>query len=557
MKPPENPRNHHPEECRRLLASLSDSIPSVRSFRGRWTAVSATLDRLRAALNEIAGLTGTDLSHQLLRSLSQTLTLILSLSTQCRLPEPAAGRLRTQSDLIAAAASLDQQADDAEFLIRTGDLVNPLPCNSRLEALRAEARTLVTRLQIGTLASRIPALDSLIAMLDGDEKNILIAIAQGLLPALLRLLDFAFLSNSEARDKVISALSIVSSVESCRPLLVAADETLLVSHLFRLLVEPDGCGSSKEKACATLLVLTLEKDIAMTVGSAPTICIILDICRSGTPPAAAAAAGILKNLSALPDIRLNLVQENCIPVMIRILQSGTILAQENAVSCLSNLAAGEENQSIKLTICQEGGLDCIRNYWEASSADNRDLQPAITLLRNLSSSNYFAGIILSAGFLPLMIQALDSASARTRTETAEAISGLVLASMKPDIERVKCAVPGLVRMLEAKGVEEKEVALKVLASLMTFDACRRLMRKDEKGILSIIMLLNPLVCNVQKKYSVAVLLAVARTRRCRNLVVASGARGFLPQLRSLRVEGAEKLSELLSKGKLLGVFPRS
>lgn len=550
--PPEKPAiNHHLEECRRLLVSLSDSIPSALSFRGRWTAVSATLQRLRVALDEIAGLAETDLSQELLSHLSQTLTSILSLSNQCRSPDPPFGRLRTQSDLAAASASLHQQADDAEFLIRTGDLLDPLPRNSRLEALRAEARTLVARLQIGTLASRIPALDSLIAMIHGDDKATLIAVAQGLFPALMRLLDFASLSNSEAREKVISALSIVSSVESCRPLLVA-DEALLLSHLSRVLAEPNGCGSSKENACITLRVLTREKDIAMAIGSAPTVRIILDICRSSTPPAQAAAAGVLKDLSALPELHPNLVEENGIPVLIRVLRSGTILAQGNAASCLSNLAAGEgnQNQTIKLAIFQEGGLDCIRNYWLASAADNRDLEPAIRLLRNLSSSNYFAGVILSAGFLPLIIQALDSASARTRTEAAEAVSGLALASMKPDTERVERAVPRLVKMLDAKGAEEKEVALKVLASLMTFSTCRRLMRKDEKGILSLIMLLDPLVCNVQKKYSISVLLAVVQTRRCRNLVLASGARGFLPWLQSMRVEGAEKLSELLSKGNL-------
>lgn len=556
MKPPESHRSHHLDECRHLLLSLSHSIPAVRSFFGRWAAVSATLSRLRAAVDKIASLPGNELSDNLLRFLSETLILTLSISNQCNNPDPPAGRLRTQSDLAAAAASLDQHAADAEFLLRSGALLDPLPApsSSRREALRAEARSLITRLQIGTVSSRIPALDSLISMLLGDDKNVMIAATQGLVPALVRLLDCASLSHPEAREKAVTAIARVSSLDSCRQLLVS-EASFLASHLSRVLVEPDGVGSAKEKACATLQALTLQKDISMTVGSGGTISILLETCRSGTPPAQAAAAGVLKNLTAVPELREKLIEENAVPVLIRVLQSGTVLARENSASCLSNLTSGEDNQSIKLAIFQQGVLDCIRNYWEAPAVDNRDLEPAIRLLRNLSSTSVFSEIILSSGFLPRIILALDSSSAGTRIEAIRAVSELALVCTNK--EGLDYALPKIVRMLEAKEADEKEAAVKALASLMSFSICRRLMRKDEKGILNLIMLLDTSVCNVEKKHIVIILLAVAQTRRCRKLMVASGACGLLPRLESMEVEGAKKLSELLAKGKLLGVFPRN
>ncbi|XP_020592321.1 uncharacterized protein LOC110032884, partial [Phalaenopsis equestris] len=498
-----------------------------------------------------------DLSDDLLRFLSQTLTLTLSISHQCRYLEPPSGRLQTQSDLAAAAASLDQHAADAEFLLRSGALVDPFASpssSSRREALRTEVRSLITRLQIGTVASRIPALDSLILMLHGDDKNVIIAATQGLVPALVRLLDCASLSNSQAREKAVAAIARVSSLESCRHLLVS-EASFLVSHLSRVLVEPDGDGSAKEKACVVLQTLTLQKDIAMTVGSGGTISILLETCRSGTPSAQAAAIGVLKNLAAVPELRENLIEENAVPVLIRVLQSGTLLARENSTSCLCNLTAGEDNHSIKLALVQQGVLDCLRNYWEAPATDNRDLEPAIRLLRNLSSSIVFSEIIISSGFLSRIILALDCSSAGTRTEAMSAVSELALVCTNKD--GLDCAMPKIVRTLEAKGAEEKVAAVKALASLMTFSVCRRLMRKDEKGILTLITLLDSSVCNVEKKHIVTVLLAVAQSRRCRKLLVASGARGLLPRLESMDFEGAKKLCELLSKGKLLGVFPRS
>ncbi|PKU74502.1 uncharacterized protein LOC110107440 [Dendrobium catenatum] len=554
MKPPENHQSQHLEECRHLLSSLSESIPAVRSFLGRWAAVSATLGRLRPAVDEIAGFPANELSDDFLCFLSQTLALTLSISNQCRNPDPPAGRLQTQSELAAAAASLDQLAADADFLLRSGALLDPLSppsSSSRRETLRAEAQSVIIRLQIGTVASRISALDSLMSILNGDDKNVIIAAAQGLVPALVRLLDFASLSHPEVREKAVAVIARVSSLESCRHLL-ASEAAFLVSHLSRVLIEPDGVGSTKEKACFALQALTIQKDIAMTVGTNGTISILLETCRSGTPPAQAAAAGVLKNLAAVLELREKLIEENAVPVFVRVLQSGTIQARENSIFCLSNLTTGEDNQTIKLTILQQGVLDCIRDYWDSPAHDNRDLRPAISLLRNLSSSSVFSEIILSSGFLPRIIRALDSSSAGTRIEAIRAVSDLTLFCTNK--EGVEYAMPKIVRMLEAKGAEEKEAAVKALASMMTFSVCRRLMRKDEKGILNLILLLNS---SVEKKHIVTVLLAVAQSRRCRKLMVTSGARGLLPWLESMEVEGAKKLSELLAKGKLLGVFPRN
>ncbi|PKA56900.1 U-box domain-containing protein 12 [Apostasia shenzhenica] len=568
MKPPEG--DNRLGDCRSLLASLSEAIPAVRSFRGRWKAISATLDRLRTAVNDIADLPGNELSDELLSSLSQTLAVTLSLFQSCCAPEPPAGRLRAQSDLAAAASFLDQHAADADLLLRSGALLDPLPpkipassaCTAkkgtvRREALRNEARTLVTRLQIGSVASRVAALSSLMVLIGGDDKNVVIAAAQGLVPALVRFLDYSSQSYPDATEKAVGAIARVSSVESCRYLLVAEGNSLL-SHLFRVLVEPDGSGSTKEKACAALETLTFQRDVAMSVGAGGSISVVLQTCRTGTPPAQATAAGVLKHLAAQKELRQNFLLEGAVPVLIQILRSGTVLAQENAAACLSNLIAGEEEQNLKLDIFQEGGLDCLRNYWETAAANHRDLEPAIRFLRNLSSSTFWAELILSFGFLFRIILALDSSSGSIRIEAARAVAELGNASTeKSSKEGVEQAVPRLTRMLEAKGAEEKEAAVTALASLMPFPICRRMMRKDEKGIINVIMLLDPLVCNVEKKHAVSVLLAISQARQCRKLVVAAGARGFMPWLESTQVEGAKRLSEILAKGKLLGVFPRS
>ncbi|CAL9770878.1 unnamed protein product [Musa acuminata subsp. burmannicoides] len=544
--------------CRRLLASLSAAASDAQSFRSRWTSVSAAVARLSAALDDLPALPTNPLAADLLRSLAQTLAPALDLAAHCRSPEPPAARLRTQSDIAAASAALHQLAADADLLLRSGTLPEPpspppeaAGGSSRRELVRVEARSLVTRLQIGSSASRISALDSLLDLLREDDKNVVVVAAHGVVPALVRLLDSTAVAASchEARDKAAAAIARISAVPSCRHLLLAEGATLL-NHLARVL-ESEG-GAAKEKACVALQTLTLTRENAIIIGSRGGIAALLEICRAGTPSAQATAAAVLKNLATVQELRQNFLEENGVPVLLRVLASGIALAQENAVGCLCNLSAGEESQSIKLSIFKEGALECIKNYWEAGgSADDRNLEPAIGLLRNLASFRYIAEIIVTAGFLPLIIAALEDSKPGTRTEAAKSVAelGLVIRRTRKELGD---AVSRLVRMLEAKAVEEKEAATRALASLMSFPGYQRLLRKEEKGIVNVVQLLDPLVLDFDKRYAISVLRSISQSRKCRKQMVAAGACGYLQRLVEMEVDGAKKLLENLGRGKILG-----
>ncbi|MQL87466.1 hypothetical protein Taro_020001 [Colocasia esculenta] len=546
---------------RQLLASLSDSLPAVRSFRGRWSAVSAKLGRLRASLDDLSDLPNLDsnpLSTDLLRSLNQTLGAALDLSLRCHAPDPPAGKLRTQSEISAADGALDQHLADADLLLRTGALLEPprvaerpapLPPGSRRELVRVEARNLVTRLQIGGVASKNAALDELIGLLQEDDKNVLIAAAQGAVPALVRLLD---LPCPETKEKAVAAISRISSIESCRHVLVAEGVPLL-NHLARAL--DSGCGVAKEKACLALQTLTLTKENARAFGSRGGICSLLEICQAGTPSSQAAAAGVLKNLAAIAEIRAALAEESAVTVLVRMCSSGTVTAQENTIACLRNLSSGE-GQDFKFSIYREGGVDCLKNYWDI---DGRILEPAAGLLRNLASCKHISDHLVAAGFVARAVAALSSGSAATRTEAARAVHELANGSNKAakEIGETGC-IPRVVRMLEAKGSEEKEAAVMTLASLLTIAENRRLFRKDDRGILNVVQLLDPLLPTVNKKYPISVLASVSQSSKCRKRMVEVGACGFLQRLVDMEVEGARRLLEILGKGKMIwGVFTRT
>ena len=117
-------------------------------------------------------------------------------------------------------------------------------------------------------------------------------------------------------------------------------------------------------------------------------------------------------------------------------------------------------------------------------------------------------------------------------------------------------VSALVRMLDGKAIEEKEAAAKALSTLVICPWNRKIFRKEEKGIVGTVQLLDPLIKNLDKKWPIAVLAALVHSKKCRKQMVAAGACLHLPKLVESDVEGAKKLLDGLGRGKLWGVFAR-
>ncbi|ONK58578.1 uncharacterized protein A4U43_C09F14510 [Asparagus officinalis] len=149
-----------------------------------------------------------------------------------------------------------------------------------------------------------------------------------------------------------------------------AESSTILNQLARVLESESGF--SKENACVALKNLTLVKENAIFISSRGGIASLLEICGSGTPSAVAVAAGVLRNLAGVQELRQSCLEENAVPVLIRVLKSGTVIAQENSMGCLCNLAAGtDDDYSIKIAIFKEGVLDCMMDYMEG----DRNSQP--------------------------------------------------------------------------------------------------------------------------------------------------------------------------------------
>ncbi|KAJ4974854.1 hypothetical protein NE237_008028 [Protea cynaroides] len=540
-----------------LISSLMEEIPHVQTFKGKWALIRTKLSDLPTHLNDLSDFPNFSthpLSLELIHSISQTLIDALSLARNCRQPNLSAGKLRTQSDIDAVAAKLHQHIQDCDLLLRSGVLPDAVlvfsaTASSKKEAVRVEARNLITRLQIGNPESKSAAMDSLLGLLQEDDKNVLIAVAQGVVPVLVRLLDSSCL---DMKEKAVSAISRVSMVDSGKHVLLA-EGVLLLNQLLRIL--ESGSGFAKEKACIALQALSFSKENARAIGSRGGISSLLEICHAGTPGSQAVAAGVLRNLAGFPEIRENFIEENAVPVLIELSSSGTAMAQENSIGCLGNLVSSSD-QGLKLLVAREGGIECLKNYWEAAPSV-RNLEDAVGLLTNMASSRVIAEALISEGFLPRLVAVLSCEVSKVRIAAARAVYELGFCTKtRKELGEVGC-IPLLVRMLEAKAVEEREAAAKALSSLMVYVGNTRVFRRDETGIPSTVQLLDPCINSLDKRFPISILASVVQSNRCRKLMVDSGACVYLQKLSEMEIDGARKLLENLRRGKLWGVFPRN
>ncbi|CAN8273346.1 unnamed protein product [Cochlearia groenlandica] len=201
----------------------------------KWSSIRAKLSDLKTHLADFSGSSSNHLALDLLGSARETLQDAVSFAARCDGADLVEGKLKTQSDVDSVAARLDRHVRDAEVLIKNGLLqdnhavaaVSRFAISSKKEVVRLEARDLVIRLQIGGSESKIYAIDSLLELLHENDKNVMISVAQGVVPVLVRLLDSCSFATKE---KIVSVISRISTVESSKHVLVAEGLSLL-NHL--------------------------------------------------------------------------------------------------------------------------------------------------------------------------------------------------------------------------------------------------------------------------------------------------------------------------------------
>ncbi|MBA0879896.1 hypothetical protein Goshw_010741 [Gossypium schwendimanii] len=259
-----------------------------------------------------------------------------------------------QSDLDIASSSLSTHLHDLDLLLRSGVLhqsnsilSHPGPGFDK-DDLGFFIRDVFTQIQIGGIEFKKKALESLLQLLNKDEKSTAVVAKEGNIGYLISLLEVN--SQPLIREQAVLAVSMLASSSQHSRKIIFEEGGL--GPLLRIL--ETGSISLKEKAAIAVEAITAEPENAWAISADGGVSALIEACRSGSQPIQTHAVGALRNVASVEDIRLALGEEGAVPVLVQLLVSGNTATQEKVANCLSILASSGEY--CRALIIQEKGL---------------------------------------------------------------------------------------------------------------------------------------------------------------------------------------------------------
>ncbi|KAL1143576.1 hypothetical protein V6Z11_A11G169300 [Gossypium hirsutum] len=542
MHPPQQPRplSEQPETqppqtlldlITGVLSLLLLSSLTVRSFVGRWQVLRSKLCSLQSSLSSISESphwNDNSLLHNLFPSLLSTLQRLKALSDQCILSSFTGGKLLMQSDLDIASSSLSNHLHDLDLLLRD----------------------LFTRLQIGGIEFKKKALESLLQLLNDNEKSTPLVAKEGNVGYLISLLE----ANSQPliREQAVLAVSVLaSSSEDLRKIVF---EEGGLGPLLRIL--ETGSIALKEKAAIAVEAITADPENTWAISAYGGVSVLIEACRSGSQPTQTHAVGALRNVASVEDIRMALGEEGAVPVLFQLLISGTSAAQEKAANCISILASSGEY--FRALIIQEKGLPRLMHLLQdLSSSDTVE-----HLLRTISSLSVLDSVsrILSSStaFIIQLGEFIKHGNLILQQISACLLSKLSISDGNK--RAISSCISSLVKLMESpKPVGLQEAAAQALVSLLTVRSNRKELVRDEKSVMRLVQMLDPKNEAVSKKFPLMVVTAVlgGGSGGCRKRLTAAGANKHLQSLAEIEVAGAKKALQRLAGNRLKSIFSRT
>ncbi|KAM1716536.1 hypothetical protein EV2_024932 [Malus domestica] len=546
------------------LSLLLHSSLTVRSFVGRWTALHSKLASLHSSVADISDSphwAQNPLLHTLLPQLLSTLQRLTALADQCTDAEFAGGKLLMQSDLDMASSSLSNQLRDLDLLLRSGVLhqsnaivlSHPAPGSDK-EDLSFFIRDLFTRLQIGGVEFKKKALESLLQLLNGDNKSSGLVVREGNVAYLIHLLDFHH--QPSVREQAIFAVCLLATADDDSSRKAVFEEGGL-GPLLRIL--ESGSTHLKEKAAMAVEALTADPENAWAVSAYGGVSVLIEACRSGSPATQTHAAGAIRNVANVEEIKTALGEEGAVPVLIQLLLSGTITAQEKSANCIAILASSDEY--FRALIIQERGLQRLMHLIQ--DLPNSDtLEHVLRAITWLSASDSCSKILSSSTIFLIQLGEFIKQGNTTLQQISASLLAHLLVNVSDGNKRALGSCMGsLVKLMESpKPVGLQESAAQSLVSLLTVRSNRKELVRDEKSVMRLVQMLNAKSHEmVASKFPVAVVAAVLSggSDGCRKRLVAAGAHPHLQRLAEMEVAGAKKALQRLAGSRLKTIFSRT
>lgn len=273
----------------------------------------------------------------------------------------------------------------------------------------------------------------------------------------------------------------------------------------------------------------------------------------------ALAVAALKNVASIEDVRSALVEEGGLPILVDLLASGTIDAQKGSALCIWSLASLGDHE-IQYQIVQAGALlPLLQALHTASGLDLHD-----TVLRAIHALAVVPAAARTLCSSPLFFAQLTDLMCRGGSILLQQMAADMVAELAPGVsdDTKRCMAPCicmLVKMMEtAKPATVQESAGRALLALMTLKFNRKELVRDEKSVTRLLHMLDPRNEEIDKKYPVSVVLALALGggNGTRRRLADSGICQHLQKLAEAEVPGAKKALQRISGNRLKSLLSR-
>ncbi|KAE8701184.1 U-box domain-containing protein 4 [Hibiscus syriacus] len=228
--------------------------------------------------------------------------------------------------------------------------------------------------------------------------------------AITLLVDLLRSPDTKIQENAVTALLNLSINDNNKTAIADANAIEPLIHVLET-----GSPEAKENSAATLFSLSVIEDNKVKIGRSGAIEPLVDLLGNGTPRGKKDAATALFNLSIFHENKARIVQAGAVRHLVDLMDPAAGMV-DKAVAVLANLATIPEGRN---AIGQEGGIPVLVEVVELGSVRGKE-NAAAALLQLCTTSGRFCSMVLQEGAVPPLVALSQSGTPRAR-EKAQAL----------------------------------------------------------------------------------------------------------------------------------------
>ncbi|CAL0309427.1 unnamed protein product [Lupinus luteus] len=546
-----------------LISSLISISHSIRVFAGKWQLIRTKLEELHSALLAAENSDSGDNP-----SLSVTLRSIMTTTDECHdlarrcTAVSYSGKLLMQSDLDVTFVKFNHHVKklselyDTGILIRSYALVVSKPClGASKEDMRFYIRDLLTRMKIGDVGMKKMALINLHEVVVEDDRYVKVIVEAG--DVVHVLVEFIGSSEIVIQEESVKVVTLIAGFvdSSYKGVLIGAG---VVANLIKVLE----CGSEVGKvgAARCLMKLTENSDNAWSVSAHGGVNILLRICANvdSKGDLVGPACGVLRNLVGVEEIKRFMVEEGAVSTFIRLVRSRDEAIQVCAIEFIQDIAFKDE--LVRQMVVREGGVRVLLRVLDPKlSYSSKIREVVMRAVENLCfTSSTCVTTLISYGFLDHLLYYV-----RYGEVSVQELALKVTFRFGTSEEAKKALgdagfIPELVKFLNAKSFEVREMAAEALSGMVMVPKNRKKFVEEDQNIPLLLRLIDPKEGDSgSKKFLISILMSLTYCNSGRKKIISSGYAKNIERLAESDVcSDAKRLVRKLSTNRFLGIFSR-